>query len=94
MYVIKDEWDHFEEKYADTTQIFLSKRTVLDPVQLVRMHIRPGQKVPNPTGSGSTTLQNDANVEMKNICKKYVYFFLCKTRLILNAFASGRSEPN
>jgi hypothetical protein len=31
MYVIKDEWDHFEEKYGDIIQIFLSKRSNPDP---------------------------------------------------------------
>ncbi len=58
MYVIKNELDHFPD-----IQIFLSKRSVPDPVQLVQIQIRPSQKVPSPTGS--TTLQNGANIEIK-----------------------------
>jgi hypothetical protein len=56
MYVIKNELDHFEEKFPDI-QTFLSKRSVPVPVQLVQIQIRPGQKVSNPTGSESTALQ-------------------------------------
>jgi hypothetical protein len=45
---MKDESDHFEQKYAKLIQIFLSKRSYPDPVQLFRIRIRPGQKVPDP----------------------------------------------
>jgi hypothetical protein len=36
MYVIKDEWDH-KKKIAENVQIFLSKRSDPDPVQLFRI---------------------------------------------------------
>ncbi len=57
MFVIKDELDHFEEKFATNIQIFLLKRSDPDPVELfwIEIRIRPGQTVPDPTGSGHTT---------------------------------------
>ncbi len=43
MYVIKDELEHFEEKFA-TLQILLSKSKDPDPIRFFRIQIRPGQK--------------------------------------------------
>ncbi len=47
MFVIKDESDHFEEKFANL-QIFLLKRSDLDPVELfcIEIRIRLGLTVP------------------------------------------------
>jgi hypothetical protein len=45
---MKDEFDHFEVKSVKRIQIFLPKRLYPDPVQLFRIWIRPGQKVPFP----------------------------------------------
>jgi hypothetical protein len=54
VYVIKGELDHFDEKFAKIIQIF--KRLDLNPVQLILIWIWLDPEVPNPTGSGSTTL--------------------------------------
>ncbi len=48
MYVIKEELYHSEEKLAKIILIFLSRRLDPDPVQLFRIRIRPGRKVPGP----------------------------------------------
>jgi hypothetical protein len=37
-YEIKDELNHFEEKFAKNMQIFLFKRSNLPPVKLFRLH--------------------------------------------------------
>jgi hypothetical protein len=39
--VFKDEKDNFEEKYAQIIQIFLSKRSALDPDSVQLFRIRP-----------------------------------------------------
>jgi hypothetical protein len=51
MFVINDKLDHLEEKFSRIIQVFLSKKLDPDPVQLCWIRIRPGQKVPDPTGS-------------------------------------------
>jgi hypothetical protein len=57
MYVLKDELDNYEEKFEKNYEDFLPKKPYLEPVQLVRIRIRPGQKAPDANESGSTTLQ-------------------------------------
>jgi hypothetical protein len=56
--IIEDELDHFsvEEKFSKIIRISLSEWSDPDPAQLFR--IRNGQKVPDPTGTGSITLQH------------------------------------
>jgi hypothetical protein len=46
----------FEAKCSKIIQIFLPKRSYPDPVQLFRIRIQHGQKVPNPNGSDFSTL--------------------------------------
>ena len=50
MYVIKDKLDRFKEKLAKIIQTIMSKSSYLEPVQLFRIHVRPGKTFPGPTG--------------------------------------------
>ncbi len=52
MYVIKDELEHWAEKFAQIMKKFLSNKSNPDAVKLFR--IRLGLIVPNPTGSIQT----------------------------------------
>ncbi len=48
-HVLEDEMYNLKKKFAKFFQFFLSKRSDPDPVQLFRILIWPGQKVPDPT---------------------------------------------
>ena len=52
MYVIKDKLDRFKfkKKFAKIIQAIMSKNSYLEPVQLFRIHVRPGKTFPGPTG--------------------------------------------
>jgi hypothetical protein len=62
VYVIKDELDHFEEKYAQIIQISWQEGQI-------RLRIRPGQKVPDPTGFANLTKSGQAQWLRQNIQK-------------------------
>jgi hypothetical protein len=57
MYVIKGELENYEKKFAKLIHIFCSKRSNTNPKeQLFRIRFRPGHRIPDTTGSRSTTL--------------------------------------
>ncbi len=72
---VKDKMDHLKKnllKKPKTIQIFLSKKSDPDPLQLFRIRIPPSRKVPDTTGYGSTTLK-----KKHQLCREGFIFLPC-----------------
>jgi hypothetical protein len=66
MYVIKDELNHFEEKFAKNYTDFLIKKIRCGFGDRIRT--RPGQKVPDPDPQKKTGAEDYFTVALKRLC--------------------------
>ncbi len=92
MHLFKDELDHFEEKFAKFIQIFLSRKVRFGYGSGTIMP-DPGQKVPDPTGSGSTTLMQSDDLTKIVECQQPWFEFSIsqnwrKKKLVANTLIS------